>query len=181
MIGALLPSLALTDPALGAKASCVIERRDRGRAEATARTQPIRNGASGLCVDSKHGATGTELRLDTCLKEGAERTWAHEQIFTFGWREDIRPGDPLHTRKFCFDAISQSSAVTLFDCHGMKGNQYWSYRRDQSLYHLVSGSCMDCSPRDKRIFTSRCDPESETQRWLFQHVNATVLDKFNSS
>ncbi|XP_063049075.1 polypeptide N-acetylgalactosaminyltransferase-like 6 isoform X3 [Engraulis encrasicolus] len=141
----------------------------------------IRNVASGLCVDSKHGSTGTELRLDACLKEGAERTWAHEQIFTFGWREDIRPGDPLHTRKFCFDAISQSSPVTLYDCHGMKGNQHWSYRKDKSLYHLVSSGCMDCSPSDKRIFMNTCDPLSETQQWLFQRVNVTVLDKFNSA
>uniref|UniRef100_A0A4W5K0K3 Polypeptide N-acetylgalactosaminyltransferase n=1 Tax=Hucho hucho TaxID=62062 RepID=A0A4W5K0K3_9TELE len=141
----------------------------------------IRNAASGLCIDSKHGPTGTELRLDTCLKEGAERTWAHEQIFTFGWREDIRPGDPLHTRKFCFDSISQSSPVTLYDCHGMKGNQHWSYRKDKLLYHLVSSGCMDCSPGDKRIFMNKCDPGSETQQWLFQRVNATVLDKFNSA
>ncbi|KAI2668363.1 Polypeptide N-acetylgalactosaminyltransferase-like 6 [Labeo rohita] len=140
----------------------------------------IRNAASGLCIDSKHGSTGTELRLDACLKEGAERTWAHEQIFTFGWREDIRPGDPLHTRKFCFDAISQNSPITLYDCHGMKGNQHWSYRKDKSLYHLVSNGCMDCSSGDKRIFMNKCDPESETQQWIFQKVNATVLDKFNS-
>uniref|UniRef100_A0A8D2PRV3 Polypeptide N-acetylgalactosaminyltransferase n=1 Tax=Zosterops lateralis melanops TaxID=1220523 RepID=A0A8D2PRV3_ZOSLA len=44
-------------------------------------------------------------------------------------QEDIRPGEPLHTRKFCFDAISHSSPVTLYDCHGMKGNQHWSYRK----------------------------------------------------
>ncbi|XP_041940090.1 polypeptide N-acetylgalactosaminyltransferase-like 6 [Alosa sapidissima] len=141
----------------------------------------IRNVASGLCIDSKHGSTGTELRLDACLKEGAERTWAHEQIFTFGWREDIRPGDPLHTRKFCFDAISQSSPVTLYDCHGMKGNQHWSYRKDKSLFHQVSSGCMDSSLSDKRIFMNKCDPLSETQQWLFQRVNATVLDKFNSA
>uniref|UniRef100_A0A672KGA9 Polypeptide N-acetylgalactosaminyltransferase n=1 Tax=Sinocyclocheilus grahami TaxID=75366 RepID=A0A672KGA9_SINGR len=142
--------------------------------------EQIRNAASGLCIDSKHGSTGTELRLDTCLKEGAERTWAHEQIFTFGWREDIRPGDPLHTRKFCFDAISQNSPITLYDCHGMKGNQHWSYRKDKSLYHLVSNGCMDCSPSDKRVFMNKCDPETETQQWIFQKVNTTVLDKFNS-
>ncbi|EFB13879.1 hypothetical protein PANDA_000464 [Ailuropoda melanoleuca] len=89
----------------------------------------IRNVAANLCVDSKHGATGTELRLDICVKDGSERTWSHEQLFTFGWREDIRPGEPLHTRKFCFDAISHRSPVTLYDCHGMKGNQLWGYRK----------------------------------------------------
>ncbi|KQL59484.1 hypothetical protein AAES_21158 [Amazona aestiva] len=140
----------------------------------------IRNVAANLCVDSKHGATGTELRLDICVKDGSERTWSHEQLFTFGWREDIRPGEPLHTRKFCFDAISHSSPVTLYDCHGMKGNQHWSYRKDKTLFHPVSSSCIDCNPAEKKIFMNRCDPLSETQQWIFEHINKTVLEKFNS-
>ncbi|XP_053920611.1 polypeptide N-acetylgalactosaminyltransferase-like 6 isoform X2 [Cuculus canorus] len=140
----------------------------------------IRNVAANLCVDSKHGATGTELRLDICVKDGSERTWSHEQLFTFGWREDIRPGEPLHTRKFCFDAISHSSPVTLYDCHGMKGNQHWSYRKDKTLFHPVSSSCIDCNPAEKKIFMNRCDPLSETQQWIFEHINMTVLEKFNS-
>ncbi|XP_014430953.1 polypeptide N-acetylgalactosaminyltransferase-like 6 isoform X1 [Pelodiscus sinensis] len=140
----------------------------------------IRNVAASLCVDSKHGATGTELRLDICVKDGSERTWSHEQLFTFGWREDIRPGEPLHTRKFCFDAVSHSSPVTLYDCHGMKGNQHWSYRKDKTLFHPVSNSCIDCNPAEKKIFMNRCDPLSETQQWIFEHINMTVLEKFNS-
>ena len=36
--------------------------------------------AANLCVDSKHGATGTELRLDVRVKDGSERTWSHEQV-----------------------------------------------------------------------------------------------------
>lgn len=51
------------------------------------------------------------------------------QVFTFGWREDIRLGDPLHTKKVCYDAVSHNSPVTLYDCHGMRGNQLWSYRK----------------------------------------------------
>lgn len=51
------------------------------------------------------------------------------QVFTFTWREDIRPGDPQHTKKFCFDAVSHTSPVTLYDCHSMKGNQLWKYRQ----------------------------------------------------
>lgn len=50
-------------------------------------------------------------------------------MFTFTWREDIRPGDPQHTKKFCFDAVSHTSPVTLYDCHSMKGNQLWRYRK----------------------------------------------------
>ncbi|KAM4050813.1 polypeptide N-acetylgalactosaminyltransferase-like 6 [Anomaloglossus baeobatrachus] len=139
----------------------------------------MRNVASNLCIDSKHGATGTELRVDTCVKDGSERTWSHEQLFTFGWREDIRPGEPLHTRKFCFDAISRNSPVTLYDCHGMKGNQHWSYRKDKTLFHPVSNSCVDCNPAEKKLFMNRCDPLSETQQWIFEHINMTILQKFN--
>lgn len=40
----------------------------------------IRNVAANLCMDSKHGGTGTELRLDICVKDGSERTWSHEQV-----------------------------------------------------------------------------------------------------
>ncbi|XP_004389017.1 polypeptide N-acetylgalactosaminyltransferase-like 6 [Trichechus manatus latirostris] len=89
----------------------------------------IRNVAANLCVDSKHGATGTELRLDICVKDGSERTWSHEQ--------------------------------------------------DRTLFHPVSNSCMDCNPAEKKIFMARCDPLSETQQWVFEHINMTVLEKFN--
>lgn len=53
--------------------------------------------------------------------------------------------------------------------------------QDKSLYHPVSGSCMDCSESDHRIFMNICNPSSPTQQWLFEHTNSTVLEKFNSN
>uniref|UniRef100_A0A674IHE5 Polypeptide N-acetylgalactosaminyltransferase n=1 Tax=Terrapene triunguis TaxID=2587831 RepID=A0A674IHE5_9SAUR len=139
----------------------------------------IRNIGTGLCADTKHGTLGSPLRLDTCVKGRGEAAWNNIQVFTFSWREDIRPGDPQHTKKFCFDAISHSSPVTLYDCHGMKGNQLWRYRKDKTLYHPVSSSCMDCSESDRKIFMNTCNPSSPTQQWIFEHTNSTVLEKFN--
>ncbi|KAF3705545.1 Polypeptide N-acetylgalactosaminyltransferase 10 [Channa argus] len=101
------------------------------------------------------------------------------EVLTFGWREDIRVGDPMHTRKVCFDAVSHNSPVTLYDCHGMKGNQLWRYRKDKSLYHPVSNSCIDSSPSERRVFMNTCDPSSPSQQWLFERINATVLEHFN--
>uniref|UniRef100_A0A8C3VIB8 Polypeptide N-acetylgalactosaminyltransferase n=1 Tax=Catagonus wagneri TaxID=51154 RepID=A0A8C3VIB8_9CETA len=141
----------------------------------------IRNVGTGLCADTKHGALGSPLRLESCVRGRGEAAWNNMQVFTFTWREDIRPGDPQHTKKFCFDAISHTSPVTLYDCHSMKGNQLWKYRKDQTMYHPVSGSCMDCSESDHRIFMNTCNPASPTQRWLFEHINSTVLEKFNSN
>nr|XP_048718345.1 polypeptide N-acetylgalactosaminyltransferase 10 isoform X3 [Caretta caretta] len=139
----------------------------------------IRNIGTGLCADTKHGTLGSPLRLETCVKGRGEAAWNNIQVFTFSWREDIRPGDPQHTKKFCFDAISHSSPVTLYDCHGMKGNQLWRYRKDKTLYHPVSSSCMDCSESDRKIFMNTCNPSSPTQQWIFEHTNSTVLEKFN--
>ncbi|KAF3841157.1 hypothetical protein F7725_007019 [Dissostichus mawsoni] len=82
----------------------------------------------------------------------------------------------LESCKVCFDAVSHNSPVTLYDCHGMKGNQLWRYRKDKSLYHTVSNSCIDCSPNERRIFMNTCDPSAPTQQWVFEKTNSTVSD-----
>ncbi|XP_076607488.1 polypeptide N-acetylgalactosaminyltransferase 10-like [Chaetodon auriga] len=139
----------------------------------------IRNVGSGMCMESKHFVSGSPIRLESCVKGRGEVGWSHGQVLTFGWREDIRVGDPMHTRKVCFDAVSHNSPVTLYDCHGMKGNQLWRYRKDKSLYHPVSNSCIDSSPSERRVFMNTCDPSSLSQQWLFERTNATVLEHFN--
>ncbi|XP_072302074.1 polypeptide N-acetylgalactosaminyltransferase 10-like [Eucyclogobius newberryi] len=139
----------------------------------------IRNVGCGMCMQIKHFVSGSPIRLDTCVKSRGEVSWSHGQVLTLGWREDIRVGDPLHTRKVCFDAVSHNSPVTLYDCHGMKGNQLWRYRKDRSLFHPVSNSCIDSNPTERRVFMNTCDPSSQSQQWVFERTNATVLDHFN--
>ncbi|WP_348257595.1 RICIN domain-containing protein, partial [Salmonella enterica] len=60
--------------------------------------------------------------------------------------------------------------------HSMKGNQLWKYRKDKTLYHPVSGSCMDCSESDHRVFMNTWNPSSLSQLWLFEHTNSTVFE-----
>ncbi|TRY64534.1 hypothetical protein DNTS_022655 [Danionella cerebrum] len=131
----------------------------------------LRNVGSGLCVESKHFTSGSPITLEKC------RRGSYAQVFTFGWREDIRVGDPLHTKKVCLDAVSHNSPVTLYDCHGMKGNQRWVYRSDQHIHHPVTNSCMDYG--SGQIFMSSCDSSSPSQLWVFQNINNTVLNSFN--
>ncbi|XP_023824304.1 polypeptide N-acetylgalactosaminyltransferase 10-like isoform X3 [Salvelinus sp. IW2-2015] len=101
------------------------------------------------------------------------------RVFTFGWREDIRVGGPMHTKKVCFDAISHNSPVTLYDCHGLKGNQLWRYRKDKSLYHPISNSCIDSNPTERKVFMNTCDPSVPSQQWVFEKTNTTILETFN--
>lgn len=56
-------------------------------------------------MDSKHGATGTELRLDICVKDGSERTWSHEQVRQ---RPEVAGGWEL--RQAWRDAVEQISS-----------------------------------------------------------------------
>ncbi|XP_061659269.1 polypeptide N-acetylgalactosaminyltransferase 10-like isoform X1 [Syngnathoides biaculeatus] len=139
----------------------------------------IRNAGSGMCMEVKHFVSGSPVRLENCAKSRGDVAWSHGQVLTLGWREDIRVGDPVHTRKVCLDAVSHRSLVTLYDCHGMKGNQLWRYRKDKSLYHPVSNSCVDSNPGERRVFMNACDPTSLSQQWLFERTNATVLERFN--
>uniref|UniRef100_A0A8C5DVL6 Polypeptide N-acetylgalactosaminyltransferase n=1 Tax=Gouania willdenowi TaxID=441366 RepID=A0A8C5DVL6_GOUWI len=140
----------------------------------------IRNMGSGLCLQTKSFGSGASMHLDSCVKSRGESSWRLGQVFTLGWREDIRVGDPLHTMKVCFDAISHNSPITLYDCHGMKGNQLWRYRKDKSLFHPVSNSCVDSDASDRRVFMNVCDAASPGQRWAFAKTNATMLDQFNA-
>uniref|UniRef100_A0A8C5LZM8 Polypeptide N-acetylgalactosaminyltransferase n=1 Tax=Leptobrachium leishanense TaxID=445787 RepID=A0A8C5LZM8_9ANUR len=139
------------------------------------------NKKTGLCVDTKHTSMGSELRLETCTKGQNVDVWSSMQVFTFGWREDIHPGDPLHTKKLCFDAVSQTSSFTLYDCHGMKESQLWRYKKDKTIFHPTSNSCLDCNESDRRIFMNICNPSSPSQQWTFENINSTVLDAFNKT
>ncbi|KAG5284508.1 hypothetical protein AALO_G00027470 [Alosa alosa] len=139
----------------------------------------LKNVGSGLCMETKHFASGSPVHLEVCGKGHGDSGWTHGQVFTFGWREDIRVGDPLHTKKVCFDAISHNSPVTLYDCHGMKGNQHWRYRKDKSLYHPISNSCVESNAAEKRVFMNTCDPLAPSQHWQFEKTNSSVLERFN--
>lgn len=40
----------------------------------------IRNVGTGLCVDTKHGAVGSLLRLESCVRGRGEAAWNNMQV-----------------------------------------------------------------------------------------------------
>lgn len=66
-------------------------------------------------------------------------------------------------------------------CPSVAASPMTAVLQDKSLYHPVSGSCVDCSESERRVFMSTCDPASRTQQWVFQFVNASVLEQFSRS
>lgn len=41
----------------------------------------IRNVGTGLCADTKHGALGSPLRIETCVKGRGEAAWNNVQVY----------------------------------------------------------------------------------------------------
>ncbi|KAJ1521517.1 hypothetical protein ONE63_003180 [Megalurothrips usitatus] len=118
--------------------------------------------ATDLCVDTDHKSENKRFGIASCSPGNLE------QKFKLTWRNDIRP----HQRKaMCWDVADPGSnaAVTLFSCHGMGGNQLWKFNKDkQWLIHGGNQRCLDCDPSTRLLYVSECDPDSETQRWIFE-------------
>ncbi|KAG7464829.1 hypothetical protein MATL_G00169760 [Megalops atlanticus] len=58
----------------------------------------LRSASSGMCVEAKHLSSGSALWLETCLKGRGETGRSHGQVFTLGWRQDVRVGNPCTLR-----------------------------------------------------------------------------------
>ncbi|KAH7721878.1 polypeptide N-acetylgalactosaminyltransferase 10 [Aphelenchoides avenae] len=136
----------------------------------------LRNVAAQKCVDTQFKGSGDRFELRKCISE--DPSGGGEQNMRLSFWQDVRPKG----RTMCFDVSSSEARapVTLFACHGMKGNQYFKYRvGTKQLYHQISNHCMDCDPERGEIFMSPCDDSSKTQKWEWQHLNADVIEERN--
>lgn len=140
--------------------------------------------ATNLCVDTKQRDRDGIVTLEDCLKdlEGSadQRKHRMEQYFNLTWHKDIRPKG----RTLCLD-VSDSrdkAEITLYGCHGGKGNQYWKYDVEkQWVVHGGNPRCLDCDPGEKKVFVSKCDDGSVTQRWRFEVVNLTAIANWENA
>ncbi|KAF0294753.1 N-acetylgalactosaminyltransferase 6 [Amphibalanus amphitrite] len=127
-----------------------------------------------LCVDTRFKPHSERFGLEKCMKD--EPGLGGEQTFHLSWRKDIRAGQ----RAMCWDVPGgdQQAPVFVWDCHGQMGNQYWLYdTKHQWIVHAGSRRCLDGSVAQREVYVSHCDTKSVTQRWAWEHFNATELAK----
>ena len=121
-----------------------------------------------LCIDTRFKGEKDTFGLAKCEDGG-------EQKLALTWHRDIRPG----SRAVCWD-VSTSVAkapIVIWNCHGMKGNQWWKYRpNEQQLFHPVSGQCLDSDIGSKTVFMNPCDGGSRTQKWEWGTFNKTAVE-----
>lgn len=83
----------------------------------------IRSLETNLCIDTKFKSSKSNFGLEVC--QSTNKNIGGEQNFELSWHKDIRP----KSRNVCWD-VSRSepgSPVLLFECHGLHGNQEFSY------------------------------------------------------
>lgn len=60
----------------------------------------------------------------------------------------------------------------------MGGNQRMEYDpQTEQLYHKVRKTCLDCDPATGAVFMNPCKADSKTQKWVWQHLNETLLEE----
>ncbi|KAK9876631.1 hypothetical protein WA026_014010 [Henosepilachna vigintioctopunctata] len=132
----------------------------------------IRNvGAPELCVDAGYKDRDSVLQVAKCVKGTSKKS---DQNFTLTWHKDIR----VCGKSLCFDISdpNDKADVTLFPCHGMKGNQYWKYDMEKQWFlHGANNRCLDCDPGKMKLYVRSCDDSSKTQKWRLENVNLTMI------
>ncbi|XP_045480416.1 N-acetylgalactosaminyltransferase 6-like [Harmonia axyridis] len=132
----------------------------------------VRNvGTPELCVDAGYNDRDSVVNIAKCTKGTSKKA---DQNFTLTWHKDMR----VKGKSLCWDVSdpNDKAEVTLFPCHGMKGNQYWKYDIEKQWFmHGTNGRCLDCDPSKMKLFVRNCDDTSKTQKWRLENVNLTML------
>uniref|UniRef100_A0A0N4ZEA8 D-2-hydroxyglutarate dehydrogenase, mitochondrial n=1 Tax=Parastrongyloides trichosuri TaxID=131310 RepID=A0A0N4ZEA8_PARTI len=126
---------------------------------------------SGLCIDATNLKKNDQLRVQKC---GGGR-----QIFALYYRNDIR----IKRTQDCLDSSSSNDGnpVVLFPCHGMGGNQRFTYDvESKQIIHKISGNCLEANSDGTgsgNVFTSECDYSKKSQKWKFSYYNKKLIEE----
>lgn len=52
---------------------------------------------------------------------------------------------------------------------------YYCLKEKQWFIHGGNPRCLDCDPGARKLYVTKCDDDSKTQRWRFENVNLTMI------
>lgn len=120
----------------------------------------IVNAWSNKCVDSP-----TKNGWDKVLAFPCHGAGGH-QLFFLSKEGEIRRDD------FCLDYAG--TALTIYYCHGSKGNQLWRYNDENGqILHPSSNKCL--AVNDVLLEMTNCDPARPEQKWKFANYDPSKL------
>ena len=118
---------------------------------------PIKNPHTSKCIDTE-GRSNGEVKLYMCDVNSPNQyiLWTGRKEMM--WDDDI-----------CLDVsdYSPGTSVMLYRCHGMEGNQLFSYDlKSRAIRHDLSHNCLTVG--EKTLIIDKCDSSSLYQQWEFE-------------
>ncbi|XP_017053552.1 polypeptide N-acetylgalactosaminyltransferase 8 [Drosophila ficusphila] len=125
-----------------------------------------------LCLDRSESPNGRP-KLANC---SSDRVFPKpEQHWILTNRRELRSGF------MCLEVRNSGQDVYFYQCHGQRGNQYWSF--DSKLHLIISGQdkgarrCLEAQAETNGLTTGDCDPQKPKQHWKFGHQNNQRLQQ----
>ncbi|XP_046336766.2 putative polypeptide N-acetylgalactosaminyltransferase 9 isoform X2 [Haliotis rufescens] len=119
-------------------------------------------GVEAFCLDAmEKRAHKKAVQLTQCRKKGMCQAWYLTKL------GELRSGYN------CLDVGLDPTYATIkmTGCHGQRGNQYWQYRMDRTLYHKGVDGCIAVDPQTKQVSLLVCN-NSRAQQWLWVSFNS---------
>ncbi|XP_075980228.1 polypeptide N-acetylgalactosaminyltransferase 5 isoform X1 [Anticarsia gemmatalis] len=141
----------------------------------------IRNAETSNCLDTLGGKAGQALGMGYCHGMGGNQSRMFKkskskskmrrvrapnfyQVFAYTKRKQIMSDDN------CLDAANPRGPIKLIRCHGMRGNQEWTYdTKWRTIKHTNTRMCLD-KPESADVWKPVLRPcnRSRGQQWLMQ-------------
>ncbi|XP_067649210.1 polypeptide N-acetylgalactosaminyltransferase 5-like isoform X6 [Haliotis asinina] len=119
-------------------------------------------GVEAFCLDAvEKRAHKKAVKLTKCRKRGMSQTWYLTKI------GELRSGYN------CLDVGLDPTydTIKMTGCHGQRGNQYWQYRTDGTLYHKGIDGCIAVDTKTRMVKVQMCS-NSPAQKWHWVPFNS---------
>lgn len=129
-----------------------------------------------FCVDSMNNPLYSSVGLYSCAENLTNPQ--SNQNFALTWRRDLR----FRSTYTCLEVQNRdkNAAVSMWTCHGERGNQFWYYDRKNKwiVYEENGNRCLEASQNQFEVYLNICEKGNSYMQWNFGMVNNTALDGF---
>lgn len=102
-----------------------------------------------LCWDVADPGNKAAVTLFSCHGQGGNQLWKFNKVSIYSEVKKHHVSSLLKALEKCFNILS------------ILQDKQW-------LMHGGNPRCLDCDPSTRQLYVAECDPDSETQRWIFE-------------
>ncbi|XP_067649204.1 polypeptide N-acetylgalactosaminyltransferase 5-like isoform X2 [Haliotis asinina] len=132
-------------------------------------------GVEAFCLDAvEKRAHKKAVKLTKCRKRGMSQISSQDptKAYMFQTWYLTKIGE-LRSGYNCLDVGLDPTydTIKMTGCHGQRGNQYWQYRTDGTLYHKGIDGCIAVDTKTRMVKVQMCS-NSPAQKWHWVPFNS---------